>query len=358
MKKNKIYIITECPYVGVFVAIVELSKILKKLWFEIIFLLPHQERNRYWETQIENEEILKQYWNIIHIPLRRSYRYLISDVFYLKNFLKWNSSDIFISYTNYAWKVSRLLYKQWIITNLYHVPSCIQTKRFDWLSKYIEWFFEKVLANQTKYYLSCWPSESHILLEKMKVWIDKILLFPNFRTVKMPVKKKTEYDYIYVGRMTKDKWVERILEAFSLNWILDKILFIWDWRELNKWKIKYPNANFLWRLSNTEVLSYLAKAKYFMSASVMEWMPYTLIECMWIGVIPIVSNVEWHKDLIIDGYNWFMFESDIDLINIIFKSELISDEKYNDLSHSSKKTIDKLKENWIMCIKEHFNKYK
>jgi hypothetical protein len=31
MKKNKIYIITECPYVGVFVAIVELSKILKLL---------------------------------------------------------------------------------------------------------------------------------------------------------------------------------------------------------------------------------------------------------------------------------------------------------------------------------------
>jgi len=355
MKKNKIYIITECPYVGVFVAIIELSRILKDLWFEITFLLPIQERNRYWEKQLENEYILNNYWSIVRIPLRRSYKYLISDIYYLKNFLMWNSTDIFISYTNYAWKISRLLYMFWIITNLYHVPSCIQNKRFVWFSKYFEWFIERVLANQTKYYLSCWPSESYILLNKMKVWSDKILLFPNFRSVDFHHKKKIEYDYIYVGRMTRDKWVERILETFSLNWILNKIVFIWGGWELKKWKIKYPNANFLWRLTNSDVLSYLSRSKFFISASVMEWMPYTLIESMWTGIVPIVSNVEWHKDLIIDGYNWFMFDSDLDLVNIVFKSKFISEEKYNELSILSKKTIDNLKENWIMVIKEHFS---
>lgn len=71
MKKNKIYIVTECPYVGVFRAIVELSKELKHLSFNISYILPKQARNRYGEKQSEHEEILKQYGRIFHQPLRR-----------------------------------------------------------------------------------------------------------------------------------------------------------------------------------------------------------------------------------------------------------------------------------------------
>jgi hypothetical protein len=39
----------------------------------------------------------------------------------------------------------------------------------------------------------------------MNVSKDKILLFPNFRTVDILPQKKMKYEYIYVGRMTKDK---------------------------------------------------------------------------------------------------------------------------------------------------------
>jgi hypothetical protein len=38
-----------------------------------------------------------------------------------------------------------------------------------------------------------------------------------------------------------------------------------------------------------------------------------------------------------------MFDTDLDLVNLIFKTQLISNQKYNEISDYSKKSIDKLK---------------
>lgn len=352
-KKSNIYIITECPYVWILVAIKELSSILKQEWFNIYFLLPNIEKNRYWETQKENENLLKEYWVIINIPLRRKYKYILSDIISLNKLLKWKENDIILSYTNYAWKITRILYFFWKIKNLYHIPSCIQTKRFYWFTKIIELIFEKILSNMTKYYLSCWPSESYILSKNFKVNQNKILLFPNFRSINI-IENTKEYDFIYVWRMVKDKQVYKILNTFNILKKLNKILFVWDWYELEKLKNDYPNANFIWRIEHSKVFEYISKSKFFVSASIMEWMPYTLIEAMSYWLVPIVSNVEWHKDLIINNYNGLLFNNDLELTNIIFKLNLITDEYYNNLSKNAKITIEKLNDIWIKTIKEHF----
>jgi len=75
--------------------------------------------------------------------------------------------------------------------------------------------------------------------------------------------------------------------------------------DLEVLKRQYPNAKFTGRIAPEEVLAFLSASKFFISNSVIEGLPYALIEAMTYGVVPIVSNVEGHKDLVIDGKNGF-----------------------------------------------------
>lgn len=355
--KNNIYIITECPYSGIFIAMLELSKILKSNGYNITYLLPLNERNRYWEKQLENENILKEYWNIVHIPLRRKYRYILWDVLKLRTFFLDKENYSVISYTSYAWKVTRLVYMINWVKNLYHCPSCVQTKRFPFFKRYVELLFEKFLSNKSDFYLSCGPSESYILETNLNIPNDKILLCPNFRTninnnhIELTNKK---YEFLYIWRIVKDKWVEILLRTFSSLNMLDKIVFIWEWTELKEYKNKYKDANFIWRINNDEVFNYLSQSRFFISASVMEWMPYTLLEAMEMGTVPIISNVEWHKDVVIDNVNGLLFEDELDLANILFKINFLDDSKYLDLSKMAKESICKMRAFWINKINHYF----
>jgi glycosyltransferase involved in cell wall biosynthesis len=352
MIKNRVYIITECPYVGVFRAIVELSRELKKIGIEINYILPSNLRNRYGERQKDHENVLLKYGNIIHKPLRRKYRYILGDIICFKKFFKLNNDATVISYTEYAGKICRILYRHGYIKRLFHVPSCIGIKRKKCFSGFIEYIFEKILAKDASAYLACGSSEAFILKDKYKIPIEKIIFLPNLRTVKKISSKKIKYEFIYVGRMVKDKGVYVLLDAFRLLGILNKIVLVGDGKELNALKSIYPEANFTGRISPEKVFNYLSVSKFFISNSITEGLPYSLIEAMAFGVVPIVSNVEGHKDLIIDGRNGFLYNKQIDLVNSLFKAQLISTKDYNGMRLSSQETITNLSK----MAKENINK--
>ena len=357
MKKNSIYIITECPYVGVFRAIVELSKELRFLGFEINYVLPERPRNRYGEKQTEHEEILKKYGKIFHQPLRRKVRYLLGDINNLGRFFVKNKPDIVVSYTEYAGKVCRILYKRRVIKKLFHVPSCVGIRRKSIISGYIEHLFEKFLSKQASSYLACGSSETYILRNTYKIPLEKIIFLPNLRTFKKIRLKPYKYQYIYVGRIVKEKGVFELLEALSLTGQINNSIFIGDGRDLDMLKRQYPNAKFTGRVSPDEVLDFLSASKFFISNSVIEGLPYALIEAMAHGAVPIISNVEGHKDLVIDGKNGFLCNKQIDLVNSIFKSQLMSTDDYNQMQKSSQNMIYNLSKLAKRNIKNNFKVY-
>ncbi|MFH1233251.1 MAG: hypothetical protein V1649_01200 [Patescibacteria group bacterium] len=74
--------------------------------------------------------------------------------------------------------------------------------------------------------------------------------------------------------------------------------------------------------------------------------------------MPIVSDVQGHNDLIIDGYNGFLYDNQKQLMNILFKlSSILTEDKYLELSANAKKTGIKLASYSINIIKKHFLKY-
>ena len=132
---------------------------------------------------------------------------------------------------------------------------------------------------------------------------------------------------------------------------------IGDGRKLVELRKKYPTVNFLGRLSPEEVLSYLSVSKFFISNSVIEGLPFSLIEAMQMGVVPIVSNIEGHMDLIINNSNGFLYNNQLDFINSIFKVQLLDKKEYERISFLAKKTIENLTRIAKESIKTNFQKY-
>lgn len=195
------------------------------------------------------------------------------------------------------------------------------------------------------YYLVCWPSEVYLLRKNLKINSDKIILLPNFKKVEKILFKEKDIDFIYLWRIVKNKWIEKVLDIFnSLKKYNLKIL--WDWHDFYYLKEKYNKFEFLWRIEFSKVWNYLKSSKFFISFSLMEWLPFSLIEAMSFWVIPIVSNVEWHKDLIINWYNWFLFNTELELYNILFKVNLLTKEKIEEISLNAINSITRLEENW------------
>lgn len=353
-KISRVYIITECPYTGILRSIVELSSELKKNGFEVNYILPDKPRNRYGEIQCENEKILLKYGEILYTPLRRKLFYIFGDIKALKNLFLSRPPGIVVSYTEYAGKVCRILYSQGGIKKLYHCPNCVGVKRKRYLARFIEFIFENLLAKHASLYLACGPSEAFIFNDKYKIPIDKIIFLPNFRTFKNIKNNEHMYEFIYVGRMVRDKGVIELLEALTLLNLSDKVIFVGDGKLLPYLRSAYPKVKFTGNVSPEKVFYFLSISKFFVSNSVVEGLPYSLIEAMSTGVVPIVSNVEGHKDLIINGQNGIIYNKKIDLINSIFKAQIMDDKSYKEMRMSARETVENLAKLAKFNIKNNF----
>lgn len=357
IKTNRVYIITECPYVGIFTSIIELSQELKKLGFELNYILPEKPRNRYGEFQREHERKLSKFGKVIHTKLRRKLFFIYGDVKILKKLFKMSNPGVVISYTEYAGKVCRILYKHKHIKQLYHSPNCVGVIRKKYISRFIEYIFERLLAKHVSAYLTCGSSEAYILNNKYNVPAEKIIFLPNFRTVKKIKKSKYKYQFIYAGRMVKEKGVYELLDALTILGLARKAIFVGDGRELENLKQCYPEVMFTGRVLPEKVFYYFSISKFFVSNSIIEGLPYSLIEAMAIGLVPIVSNVEGHRDLLVDGCNGFMYSEQIDLVNFLFKVHLMSDKDYQSMSKYAQRTAGNLAKLAKESIKINFKYY-
>lgn len=347
---NRIYILSECPYAWLFISILNFAKTLHIQGYDIFFIFPATANNRYWESQRENEKKLSEIWTILHIPLEKRYSRIIIETFLFKEFIKKLDIKILVSFGSYAWKISRLLFLFWFIDNVYHSINCNELQRMSLGYRFIEILFNYFLMHQVTKYLACWPSEAFYITNSLK-WLQngKLLFTPNFiipeynkDIIKANIGCEKDIDYIYVWRILKHKWVRLILETFKQLNLEDKIIYLWDGPDLENLKKDFPNAKLLGRVWHHAVLNYMSRSTYFVSASKMEWLSYSLLEAMSFGLIPIVSNVEWHRDMIIDWYNWFLFQDGLDLINLIFKIQLLSTDSTRGMSLNAIESVSTL----------------
>jgi len=111
-------------------------------------------------------------------------------------------------------------------------------------------------------------------------------------------------------------------DEYSLD-LLDK------YRELNK----YSTGIILYKKN----LKYIAKSKIFISLTSSDGIPLSLVEAIYLGAIPIVSDIAPNRELITDGINGFVISVDseelITSINSILnlnQEKILKMQKYNE----------------------------
>ena len=144
---------------------------------------------------------------------------------------------------------------------------------------------------------------------------EKISVKPNFM-MESPLLEKTierENYYLFVGRVSKEKGIHLLLEAFVEieNKTDAKLLIIGDGPEKRKLEEKYKNNTnivFKGKLNKDEILIYMKKAKYLVVPSIWyEGFPMTIIEAYSVNTPVIASAIGSLKEVVTDNETGFHF---------------------------------------------------
>jgi len=84
----------------------------------------------------------------------------------------------------------------------------------------------------------------------------------------------------------------------------------------------------------------LKKYKYFISTSLFEGNPKSMLEALSVGCIVFASNIKNHREIIKNGVNGFLFELDNNNLRKVFEENHEHD-LIEEISHNAQKIINK-----------------
>lgn len=183
--------------------------------------------------------------------------------------------------------------------------------------------------------------------------IDKIKPYLSNTTIRkiynpIPVLKKEfdfsikENNYLYVGRLTKEKGVENLCEAVTeAN---KKLIIVGDGDLKTGLEKEYPNIEFVGWKKSSEVEKYMKTSKALIFPSKWyEGAPLTILEALCVGLPCIASNKCAAVDFIIDSKNGVLYDGTTNgLIKAIEKFEKLDLNKICNFAYSNywKKPFD------------------
>jgi len=322
------------------------------------FVVPETPRDRYGEELVHNITLLEEFGEIRRSPLQRKYRMIWKDKEALEKLLTSFQNYIVLSYAGYAGKLCRLLFKENKIPILYHVPQCIDIIRRPFWQRPIESFFEHHLSKYATCYISCSKNEQNLLVNKFGINVSKIITIPNYIVRDGFAKQLSKnYSFATLGRVSKDKRVGSILKIAKGLGILDEFIIIGDGPELKFLKQKFPEAHFTGHIDNDQVSSLLLQTKFIVSNSIIEGLPFAIIEAMHAGVVPIISDISAHRDLITGSQDGYFFKDESDLANILLEALVLEPDVYDIYSKNVIKNIQSLSKLSQTVFVNHFIKY-
>ncbi len=139
----------------------------------------------------------------------------------------------------------------------------------------------------------------------------QIVVKPNFCFVDTP-KSKTRQDYfLYIGRLSEEKGIDVLLNAFADTGIPLKIAGDGPLRsQVIKQSMQHPNIEYCGALNKDEVITLLSGCSALVFPSTWyEGMPLTIIEAFGCGTPVIASAIGVMNVMITEGYNGLHFEA-------------------------------------------------
>lgn len=210
--------------------------------------------------------------------------------------------------------------------------------------KYLIYFY-KVLTKYSLRYCNLYTvtsqSDLEFLIKEFSFSRTKIKIVPNWIEKNKSINNSRFDDRILmVGRLESQKNYPMVFEFLNNTKLSLEIDVYGLGNLLDEFKATKLNKNlkinFLGNKKYIDLQNEYKKYKYFLSTSVFEGNPKTILEAQNNGCIVIASNIKNHSELIKHGKNGFLFESinEIEeILNYCNKNEEIS-KKFNEINKS------------------------
>ena len=172
--------------------------------------------------------------------------------------------------------------------------------------------------------------------------LPHIEVIPNFIShdyVKLNEPNEPRQGFIYFGRLSKEKGLSTLLSAFEYSKLQCELSIVGSGSAGFK---KSEGINFVGPKYGTELFQILNRHRYMVLPS--EWYennPLSVLEAMLIGIPCIVADIGGLSELVINGYNGFLFESgsSYSLQKALLSAESMSDLEYKEMSNNCKHFI-------------------
>ena len=231
-------------------------------------------------------------------------------------------------------------------------------------NKFIDFFanrYEDFLTFKIKKYVKNFYGVSNVSSE----WIKKFHIKANgtwYNSIntdqKIPTRKKhNSINFMYAGRLIKQKGVENILEAFRKLLNINKNIHLFiagDGPELNHYKNKYSNENieFLGKLNYEELSHYYSLSDIFLYPPLWpEGLPTSILEAGLMGCCVIGTSQGGIKEIISDKKNGLIAGNDMQSLYECMKTLCDNKNLINKYSNELKKSIKK-KFSWNINAKK------
>lgn len=206
-------------------------------------------------------------------------------------------------------KSKKTIYTPHAISFLRLDVSSKKRKIFIWMEKFASFFGGKIVA--------CSQSEKEIIEEQG----IKNVTFINNGIKPLEIEKKVntsdKITIISVGRLSIQK-NPKLFNDIALEFIDNpNIQFIWCGDGELKSELTSPNIKCTGWIERKKLENYLANADIYLSTSLWEGLPLSVLEAMSIGLPVVLSNCIGNKDLVVN--NGFLYNNKIDCIENINK---------------------------------------
>jgi glycosyltransferase involved in cell wall biosynthesis len=160
--------------------------------------------------------------------------------------------------------------------------------------------------------------------------------YPNEDYGSLQIDQNHVWQFLFVGRVSKDKGVDIIINAFESLGNKNIHLHIVGSGELCTNK-KYKTVTFYG--FQTDLEEYYLHADYFISLPSMENCPFSTLDALSYGVPVITTRVGGLEEIIIDGYNGFFVKRNVKTIKKFINKLIVDNDKHETLRENAKKTI-------------------
>jgi glycosyltransferase involved in cell wall biosynthesis len=214
------------------------------------------------------------------------------------------------------------------VRNKVYRSSIVQT----FLLAFVVWFHKKIGTwKKINCYICLTPFAVELFQQSnFMVSNEHFTVKPNFRIapiIDSTIKKESHF--LFIGRLSEEKGIDVLLDAFKGLPFLIKIAGEGPLQELvEKTAKQFSNISYLGNLSSEKIVTELQKTEALIVPSVCyEGMPMTIIEAFSVGTPVIASKLGAMSSMIFNEKNGFHFESANvnDLKKTIAKFHMLSD---------------------------------